>query len=260
MTEEAIDALDKAWKSTCRVLLNQEVGELEEFEDYLKRYVETPAKRRSSISGKEVAISSKWIPENAPVIAHDEHEEYRKRFASPFDINRIKDLDSLVETVQERVYYAGNTILGNSRCAIDSHRCVNVHHARGCQDVYDGKYVAYTSSIRNPEYSFGCCFGGDIQFCIKVLDPFKQVRCMETFHCNVASDSYYSASLEDCSDCIFSFNQRNSHHMIGNIQLPKDRYSEMKAKLVSEIADELRSKKALPSVIDLISDKGGWIG
>jgi len=257
MTSQADEPLNKAWKDTCRILLGQEVGELDDFSAYLRRHVEPLERRNSAISGKEVAVSSDKIPKGAPVIAYDEIEEYGKMVARPMDVDKIKDLDSLVENTREMAYYAGNIVLGNSRGAAGSHRCVNVCHALECKDVYDGKYIAYTSSIRSPEYSFGCCFGGDIQFCIKALDPYKQIRCMETFHCNVASDSYYSATLEDCTNCIFSFNQKNRHYMIGNVSLPRDRYAALKAKLVGEIADELRRKKSLPSIIGIISGKGG---
>ncbi len=251
--------LNKAWKSTCKILLGDEIGELSEFATYLSKYTDPIENRKSVLSDKDVAISSNRIPKSARVIGYGEMNEYGKVISSkPLNINDIKDLDSVIGAVNERVCYSGNTVLGNSSNALQSHRCVNTHHAYRCQDVYDAKCVAFTTSIRSPEYSFGCCFGGEIQFCIKVLDPHKQVRCMETFHCNVASDSYYSASLEDCTDCLFSFNQKNKHFLIGNVQLTKDKYASLKAKLVGEMADELKRKKSIPSVIEIISGKGDW--
>jgi len=51
---------------------------------------------------------------------------------------------------------------------------------------------------------------------------------------------------------MFSFNQKNKHYTIGNIPLQKDRYSKLKEKLVAEMASELKSKKKLPSIIDII--------
>ncbi|VVC04183.1 Uncharacterised protein [Candidatus Bilamarchaeum dharawalense] len=262
MTDTLILAqLDKSWRSTCKVLLGEEIGDLNSFADYLKIYTDPIVKRKSILSGTDVTISSNRVPKTARVIGHNEMEAYAKKTASlPFNINDIKDIDSLVRATKEKVVYAGNIVLGNSSNILNSHRCVNTVYAIGCQDVYDGKYVAYTTSIRSPEYSFGCCFGGEIQFCIKVLDPHKQIRCLETYHCNVASDSYYSASLEDCTNCIFSFNQRNKHYLIGNVPLAKDKYASLKAKLVKEFADELKKKKKLPSVIQILSGKGDWNG
>jgi hypothetical protein len=84
------------------------------------------------------------------------------------------------------------------------------------------------------------------------------MRCLETFHCNVASDCYYSGSIEDCSNLMFSFNQRNKQYMIGNVPLNKEAYLKLKNKLLDEIADTMRKKKSLPSVIEIISGKGEW--
>jgi hypothetical protein len=247
-----IPELEAAWKSTTKVLLGTEIDDLMAYEDYLKRYTDPIEKRKSAISGREVMISSNRVPKTAPVIGHDEAVEYLKRTSTSFNINDIKDIDSLLSATKEKAYYSGNVLLGNSIDSKLCHRCVNLSYSYACQDVRDGKYVAFTTSIRCPEYSFGCCFGGDVKFCIKILDPYMTTRCLELFHCNVATDCYYSASLEDSSNCMFSFNQKNKHYLIGNVQLPKDRYAQLKSKLTAEIADELRSKKKLPSIIDVI--------
>lgn len=258
MENDAYIQLNRAWKSTCKVLLGEEVGDLLEFENYLKLYTDPIIQRKSAISGKEVTISSQRIPRDALLIRNDELEAYAKKVNDiPFDINKIKDMDSLLEVARERAYYAGNTVLGTSKHVLNSHRCVNTTYALGCQDVYDGKYVAFTTSIRNPEYSFGCCWGGDIQFCIKILDPYKITRSMELFHCNVATDCYYSASLEDCTNCIFSFNQRSKNYLIGNVSLAKDKYADLKKKLITELSVYMKKNKAAPSIIDIIRGDNG---
>lgn len=254
MDKTAYAQLNRSWKSTCRVLVGEEIGDLLEFRNYLKSYTDPIEKRASAISKEDVTISSNRVPKNARLIGHSEMADYQQKISKlPFDINSIKDIDSILEAAKERAYYAGNIVLGNSSNVFLSHRCVNTHYALECQDVYDGKYVAFTTSIRNPESSFGCCWGGDIQFCIKILDPFKITRCMELFHCNVVSDSYYSASLEDCTNCMFSFNQRSKNYLIGNVPLPKDRYAVLKKKLAGEIAEYMKKNKSAPSIIDIIS-------
>lgn len=262
MDKMAYEQLNRAWRNTCKVLVGEEVGDLLNFRDYLKSYTDPIETRKSKLSGNDITISSNRIPKLAPVIGYSELKEYEQKMSSlPLNIDNIKDLDSLLGAVKERAYYTGNIVLGNSSNVYLSHRCINTHYALECQDVYDGKYVAFTTSIRNPEYAFGCCWGGDIQFCIKILDPYKITRSMELFHCNVATDCYYSASLEDCTNCIFSFNQRSKNYLIGNIQLTKDRYADIKKKLISEVAEYMKKNKAAPSIVDIIrggkGDKNG---
>ncbi|MBI5046375.1 hypothetical protein HZC07_01445, partial [Candidatus Micrarchaeota archaeon] len=148
---------------------------------------------------------------------------------------------------------AGNIVLGNSSNTTNCNRCVNVNYALECQDMYDGKYIAYSSSMRNANYSFGIAVGGDTEFCIKTLENYHMVRCMETVHINTAADCYFCASLENCTNCIFSFNQRSKHYLIGNLQLTKEKYAELKSKILTEVGDELKRKKRVTSIIEIIS-------
>ena len=87
---------------------------------------------------------------------------------------------------------------------------------------------------------------------IKTLENYNMTRCMETVHINTASDRYFSASLEECTNCIFSFNQRNKHYLIGNLALEKEKHAQLKGKILEELADELKRKKKVPSIIDII--------
>ncbi len=253
---EVSEPLNTAWKKTCKVLLGNEVGDLIEFKDYLQRYTDPVEKRKSVLGGSPVTISSNRIQKISSVMSYSEMNDYEQKTSkTKLDINQIKDIDSIVQAMGEKTIYTGNIVLGASSFVEDSHRCVNTNYALGCQDVYDGKYVAFTTSIRKPEYSFGCCWGGEIQFCIKILDPYKMTRCMECFHINVASDLYYCASLEDCNNCMFTFNQRNKSYLIGNIPLTKERYNQIKTKLVSEIAQDFKKNKKVTSIIDIILGK-----
>lgn len=256
--EAAYGPLNKAWKSTCKIVLGDEIGDLLDYRDYLKRYTDPMELKKSAISGVDVTISSGRFGSNASFLSNSEAAEYdRKLAAMPLDINSIKDLDSLVEAVSERAAYAGNIVLGNSPHVVRSHRVVNTAYAMECQDIYDGKYVAYASSMRCPEYFFGGGLGGNAQFCIKSQENYKMVRCMETMHINVASDCYYSVSLENCSDCLFSFNQRSKHFLIGNLPMPKDKYLRLKGKLIAEIRETLKRDKSLLSIAEIVGGKHG---
>ncbi|MFH1221760.1 MAG: hypothetical protein V1492_01610, partial [Candidatus Micrarchaeota archaeon] len=146
MDSESYNPLNKAWKNTCKILLGEEAGDLLEFRDYLKRYTDPLDKRKSILSGKDVTISSNRIPKNACVIGLEEMNEYQKKTTNmSLNINEIKDIDSIVAAVREKAFYAGNVVLGNSQHVMDSHRCINTSYALECQDVYDGKYVAFTT-------------------------------------------------------------------------------------------------------------------
>lgn len=256
--DSTYDALNGAWKKTCKILLDEEIGDLSAYRDYLKKFTEPIEQKKSSISGKPVIVTSGKFPKDARFISNEEAGQYISMMkGEPLDINKIKDIDSIREAVSERAYFAGSIVLGNSSHVELSHRCVNLHYGYECQDIYDGKYVAFATAMKGPEYFFGGSVGSMSQFCIKTFENYKMMRCLETLHCNIASDCYFSATLENCVDCIFSFNQRDRRNLVGNVELQKDEYLALKKKLIGEAREMLISKKSIPSISEIIGGHNG---
>ena len=245
--------INGAWKSTCKALLGDEIGELSQYAGYLKRYVDLVNEKPSSLSGRKIAISSQNICRGAKFISHDELEQYGKLAAAhPLDMNSLKDLDSLVEAAKERAYYCGNIVLGNSGSVENSNRCINAFHVLGSQDIYDSKYVAHSCTARYSDYIFGSNSIGETKFGIKVFETYQDTRCMEAVRTYTSSDCYYTANVEASSNCMFTFNQRNASNMIGNAQFQKDEYQKLREKLIEDVRETLRSKKSVPGIVDII--------
>jgi len=246
--------LDRKWNATCRILLGQEVGALADFEEYLSIGIERMNMAQSSISGKDVFAPSFNFPQCPRYINGDEIREFENRMlALPFDVNKIKDLDSLLSAVSERAHYCGSIQLGNSGGIRRSNRCTNVWFADACADLYESKYAAYCTDLRYVENMFGCSVGSESSFCIHSLEVFRLQRCMETLRVYSSSDCHYCASCEDCMGCMFCFSVKNRRNSIGNIEIPKDKYSSLKQKLLGEIADDMLRRKAAPTVIGIIN-------
>ena len=251
---EICSELDRKWKATCRALLGQEVGPLLDFEKYLSIGIERMKKARSAISGKDVFAPTFNFPQCQRYVSSDEIPAFEKKIsAMPLHIHEIKDLDSLLSAVSERAHYCGNIQLGNSGGIQRSNRCTNVWFASDCADLYDSKYAAHCTDLRYVESMFGCSVGSESSFCIHALEIYKLQRCMETLRVYSSSDCYYSASCEDCIDCMFCFSVKNRRNSIGNIELPREKYALLKKKLLGEIADAMQRRKAAPTVIGIIN-------
>ncbi|MBU0591230.1 hypothetical protein KKF81_02105 [Candidatus Micrarchaeota archaeon] len=248
-----IENINKAWRSTCRILLGDEIGDIGEYRDYLLRYIKKRKKVKSAISGKDVVVPLNVKYNRAKFISNDEREQYHKKTGQlKLNINQVKDTDSIIEALNERIYYAGNVILGNSREVYLSNRISNSSFVYESEDIHDSKYIGYSCMVRFGNHLFGCHSGGDGSFGIKILEMYQNTRCMETVRAYTSSDCYYTANIDACNDCMFSFNLRNKRNMIGNLQLTKDKYSALKTKLVAEIRDTLQTKKSVPTLVEIM--------
>ncbi len=246
--------INDAWKETCKVLLGGEIGDMAQYEKYLSSQVEPIYLKKSILSQANVAVSNPNFCKGARFMSNNEQGEYAKRASkAKLSINDVKDIDSIISAVSENFIYSGNHIIGNSREVKNSDLCESSSYVLNSSEVYESKYIAYCNLSRNDEYMFGSNFLGESKYCIKSHYTHKLVRSMETLRCFLSSDCYYSANLEGCANCLFSFNQRNRSNLIGNAQFSQEEYNKLKGNLVAQLKDELQSKKSLPMIIDILS-------
>lgn len=246
--------INDAWKSTCKVLLGDEIGELDSYKKYLRDGTGlTLSERKSEISGKTVTTAN-TVPKKAGFISSDEIAEYGKVMAgAKLDINQIKDIDSIVEALEGRMYYSGNIVLGKFDDVRNSDKCTDSAVVYRSQMVYEGsRYVAYSNMVRSYEYGFGLTLSGESKFVIKASGTWKDARCFEVLRVYNSSDCYMAANLDGCTSCMFSFNQRNKSSMIGNLQLSRDRYAAIKEKLLEDMRTSLKSKKMV-GITDIVA-------
>jgi len=240
--------LNEAFKATSKVIFNEEIGELRDFEPYFEEMMFPYQMKRSSVSGKPVMFSNSLYPEGGKFISQDEIGMLK---SPPLSVNEIKDIDSLFAAASERAVFCGNKLFGRNTGVSDVDNCVDSSSIFHGHTLYNVKYGAYVSTLRESEYVFGVCGFPKTQFGMRMCDGVGANRCFETYYGTSLADMYYSFNCVGCSNCIFAFNLRSKRNVIGNLELPKDEFLRLKKKLVSEMADELRRKKRLFSVADI---------
>lgn len=245
--------INASFQSTCRVLFGRDIGELEWYKDYLNGMVDPPAERRSTISGERVFLSRPHYDRDARFSNLGELREER------LGMDDLKDIDSLLGALRERMYYCGGKNLGVSSNVRESDSCNDSIEVLSSYNVIASKNIAYSNGVRESENVFGCQLGGEIGFCMRSQVIFFSKRCFETYLSKSCNDTYFSFNCRGCSDCIFCFNQASKRCAIGNLELPRERYTDLKKGLLLEAAEILEKKKRFPSLFEL-ADGGDWNG
>ena len=252
MDSALYNTLNRSWKSTAKIILGGELdGELKDYEKWLSEPMVPIIKRASAISNREVYCGVSDYLGNANFVSLDEID-FNKKF-EPLNINEIKDIDSIIKAVGERFQYCGNVVLGNSKFVEKSSNIHNSFHVLNSNFVYDSEYIAYSSYTRGSKYLFSVVSDYGCSHLIRTFETHKQSRCFEAWKCYDSSDIYFSSCVQGSQDVLFSFNQKNKKHTIGNIELSKDKYLELKAKLLAEVRGDLTKDKRLPSLMEIVS-------
>ncbi len=244
------DYLNRAWKATCKAIFSQEIGELDEFSEYLSAYAGKRFVESSTVSGKKVIMPSESFKHGANFLGSDE-VDFSKSF-TPLSINEIKDIDSIISAMQERIHYTGNIVLGNSKFVEESSNVVDSHYVLGSTIVSDSKYIAFCTMIRFCEYMFGSTADAQSSFTINSVDNHKGKRCFECCTLMASSDCYYSVQCKNCRECMFSFGPRNKSYLIGNLEVGKEKYLAVKSKLLEEIVGSLKKEKKVFSIFEIL--------
>ena len=260
--------IQSSWDSVCVSLLGAHTGPLDGFVPYLLRDVSPVRFAPDTLSGQPVAISDEH-PAGTRFLSADEAQKQALTVSSspahfpnqahpknsaPFSINDLKDIDSLVRALGESLAYAGSISLGNCAQVLDSNRVFDSQNIFRSQEVFYSKDIAYCSIVKYSEGVFGSeSVGGHSRFVIKGFETYDSCRVMESVIAYRSSDLLYTANCDQCQDCLFSFNQRGARRLIGNRPLPPDEFKALKAKLISEMRDELAARHALPSIVELIA-------
>ncbi len=239
------EKLDKAWKTTCKVVLGDEIGDLSNYTDYLSKYYKKP----HFVNGVAVAD---WI---CPRQALDVASVPKAKI--DFSIDEIKDIDTLFQKAKENLYGVGNRLLGNCRDVRESTSVVDSTYVLRSNVIMACKFVAYTSYAKRGSYVFGTHDLTDVSFCINSCGIGVGKTTTRIFEsCYIFggnTDIYYSHYLCGCNDCIFCFFLEGKRYAIGNLPLEKSKYLEIKQHLLEQIRDDLVSKK-IKSFTDLLSE------
>ncbi|MDD2655349.1 MAG: hypothetical protein PHQ80_01635 [Candidatus ainarchaeum sp.] len=242
--------LNRSWKSMCRLLLGEEIGEMKEYEKWLTQYLEPMRAERSAISCKDVYVAVQDYCKGAKFISLEDTQAAKP---APLSINEIKDIDSIIDAFHERFLYSGNIILSNSRDVSQSTNIQNSFHILRSNFIWDSEYVGFSSMVRGGKHLLGVNNDAYSSFMLSSMETYKNSRCLELWESFDCTGSYFTFGSWNCQNILFSFNQRNKRNAIGNIELPRDKFLSLKDKLIEEMRDELKRNKSLPSLFEIAS-------
>ena len=137
-----MEKINMDFKSTCRLLFGQEIGELEEFAPYLSETNWPYVLGKSCVSGKQVLLSGPHYKKDARFASYEEIPLLKFQ---PVSINDIKDIDSLFAAAGEHAVYCGNKVFGKNLGVSLADNVVDGIEMHNTHDVYQSKCVAYCS-------------------------------------------------------------------------------------------------------------------
>ena len=248
-----LDSLNAGWKSVCKTVLGQQVGDLDNFSAYLAQNTKPLLKEKSDFSKKDIYTASIYS-KGSNFATYDDKPELGK---IKLDVNSLNDLDSILERLAEISWYCGNKVLGKSSNCEQVDNITDSHYVYNSHEILTSNYIAHSELMINCKYLFGCVSNGETQYGIKVSESFRSTRLFESTLMLNSSDMYYCYYARGCADCMFSFNQHSKRRLIGNNQLDAGKYKQYKAELLEQVSSNLKSKKEVLGIAQIMGAEYG---
>ena len=239
-------SIDSSFGKTCELVLGKNIGGLKEFGSYLSKHTQYVLKGKSCASGKDIFASGlsfdRAILGSAKAVALEElgHLCHEMKMGASFDAS-LKSMPALIAPV---AYF----------CADQQQQSTNIiecTHYQSSSDSYRSSRVFFTKSCaycfwpRDCERVFGCQSLRNSSFCIKCYNSFKLARCFEVDTSQNCTGSYFLHNCENVHDSMFCFNAKNLRYAVANTEVGRERFLQLKAAVLGEIAEKLEKEKTI---------------
>ena len=234
--------ISRAFSETCGVVLGKPHSGLSKFEKWLLLHTRKSQPARSCASGKPLVLPEHvnflLMPKDR-LVGEEEAHFLAERLAISIDEADGLSMRNAPGALSKVAYFSPDWNVGecrnNSTCQVsvnttDSHRLILPINTKqsGC-----GFWV------RDSEHIFGANEVRWSEFCMKCYRCEKIQRCFECDSCWDCSGCLYCHNCENVHDSMFCFNVKNKRNAIGNVELPREKYLEIKKKVLSQLNDEL---------------------
>ncbi|MFA5929925.1 MAG: hypothetical protein WC861_03520 [Candidatus Micrarchaeia archaeon] len=238
--------IEEAFSSTTQLLLGRRLSNLADYESWLARNVRMPSRFASAASGKPLYLVPLFF---SPKLSHrsillEECEEAGKLSLSEEQLEKLC-IGNMGKLLEPLAFLTPETKSGDNFNVGESVDYGSTMNCWAGSVYWTSKNCAYDFWIRDGE----CIFGSDLvfysKFCLKCYSSNYLARCLEVSASLSCSDCYFCHNCENCHDCLFCFNAKNLKYAVGNRELPKEEYLEVKKALLARISKQLEEKKSL---------------
>ncbi|MFA6530677.1 MAG: hypothetical protein WCT31_03015 [Candidatus Micrarchaeia archaeon] len=246
LLEAKIDEIERAFQNTSELLLGKRLSNLPEYKEWLFENVDRSIKVNSQVSRNSIYMPNiaffSAIKRN--MVTLEESVELGKKEVGEQTASSVT-LANASGKLKEIKYVTSDVIVGQNLDLRETSTCMGSQHCLdGCWYIYS-KCDAYCFWPSESEYSFGCQFICNSKFCIKCYSSVNLTRCFEVNDSHNSSDCYFCNNVENLQNCMFCFNVKSLKYAIGNVEVGREKFFEIKNRLMNEVASKLEKDKRL---------------
>ncbi len=234
--------IEEAFAKTTGIVLGKRLGPIDRYGKWLWRNTASCRHEKSCASGEELLVPGcihfHRYPSNRLVNQREADLLGESLGISEEEAMKIS-LVNAPQILSKIAYFCVEWEMGNVANNIEAQLNLGSTDCyRSILNTYS-KLCAYDYWPRDSEHLFGCNEGRSSSFCIKCYHSEGLSRCLEVDASKNCSDCYFCHNCENVRDGMFCFNVKNKQYAIGNVEVGRERYMEIKRMVLEELNKEL---------------------
>ena len=237
--------IDDAFSKSSKILLGHGLGNISDYGEWLVKDQIDFEMVDSSTSKKKLVLPTHsifaFIPKNR-MADLDSFEELSSR--------KIKlDSTDTLSSISKKMGGISNFVIefseGTNINVKDSTIYCSLSNAYKVADCFYCKYIAYNFFTDDNEYTFGTSQTFDSKFCIRAFRSRRITLGFEVDSCRDCSNVMFCHNCENLENAIFCSNVKGLRYAVGNVEVGKEKFLQIKSELQKKIASELEKDKKL---------------
>ncbi|VVB58572.1 Uncharacterised protein [Candidatus Anstonella stagnisolia] len=239
--------ITKAFSETMNVVLGKPRPNLPKYEKWLLMHTRKSEPARSCASGVPLLVPEHTdfllMPKDR--LTSEEEAEFlgTKLALTPSEVQQLS-LKNASKTLSKIAYLSPDFNVGNCR---NNPFCQVTFDSTDCYRTIlsiNAKQAGCNFWCRDSEHVFGSNEVRWSEFCVKCYRCEKIQRCYECDSCWDCSDCLFCHNCENVRDSMFCFNVKNKKYAIGNVELAREKYMEIKKAVLLQLNAELENGTA----------------
>ncbi|VVB58099.1 Uncharacterised protein [Candidatus Anstonella stagnisolia] len=241
-------SVEEAFRRASGIIFGKPLVGMDRHGEWLLRHNKQMRRDISIISGREVLCGDYgarfFLPQNR-FIADSEMEVFGENIRIGEEEAEGINLGGAAALLGKVAYFNPSILSGQNRNVIECASTIDANSCYRCVSVGQSEKCAYSFVPRQSQYLFGCNWVIRSSFCIKCYDSAKITRCFEVDNATSCSDSYFCHDVENVHNSMFCFNVKNLNYAIGNCEVGREKFLEVKSALQKWMLGKLEKEGGL---------------
>ena len=236
--------LGEAFRAATRLIFGKELSPVDRYSKFLSGHVEPIRKVRTPF-GNDAWYSDyiwNWKVPKSRMVCHEEGDEAAKQHIELPDTGDV-NLAEVMKKTGVIAFYAIDMSFGNN--ANNAQNPIE-YGSTDCYKVSDSTYskkCGYCTHVQKCEGVFGSSIlMADSSFSLRCHDCVKVSACLDMDSCKNCFRCMFCHNCEGLNDCMFCFNVKNRKYAIGNAEVGREKYMEVRKMVVEELLTRLEKE------------------